>query len=105
MSNRRRVLYFVLLLTLCIYSSTGFSQSSCGPLGDPSSCGPIPQPDPTGGGNYYACSANGSWGQQCQALVLNESFARECASVWRNGYCDCNPRTLKVTGSCTYTAR
>lgn len=57
---------------------------------------------PMGGGNYKSCIADAAQNQTCQAKIVYSAFDTECINVWRNGACECDEQTHKLTGTCTY---
>jgi len=62
--------------------------------------------DPASGGNYLTCYALGTQGQGCQSVVKDQTFGTvSCATVYYSAKCNCDPKTLQATGSCTYQAR
>ena len=61
---------------------------------------------PASGGNYLSCTALGSQGQGCQAVVKDQATnVVSCATVYYSAKCNCDPKTLSATGNCTYQAR
>jgi len=62
--------------------------------------------DPASGGNYLSCTAIGSQGQGCQSVVKDQYFGTvSCATVYYSAKCNCDPKTLTASGTCTYQAR
>ena len=55
------------------------------------------------GGGYSACEALGASGQMCVIAAQDlTSNVRSCAYVTRSASCNCDSRTLTVSGICTY---
>jgi len=54
-------------------------------------------------GGYSACEALGASGQMCMIAAQDlTSNVKSCAYVTRSASCNCDSRTLNVSGICTY---
>ena len=108
------VVRVTLCLALFLAASASFAQSDDGGgvfnmEGISDGCGSTMNADQcmwgdgsdTSGGNYYYCSAKGSWGQSCQASITdNDSHMVYCQPVSRSAKCYCDPVTFKTSGNC-----
>jgi hypothetical protein len=62
--------------------------------------------NPASGGNYLSCTAVGSQNQGCQSVTKDQALGTvACSTVYYSAKCNCDPRTLSATGTCTYQAR
>ena len=57
--------------------------------------------DGSSGWSYGSCAAMGPSGETCQKKLL-DGTQYVCASVKYSARCNCDERTLKEYGSCTY---
>lgn len=77
------------------------SSGACDGTMDPDQC----MWSPMGGqnGNFYYCSAKGSWGGKCTDYVRLQSGSSGCANVTYQAHCNCDPTKKVASGMCTYT--
>lgn len=67
----------------------------CGPISGDRACYMVT-------GVYIQCTAKGSEGQTCQTTQYSGSTPVSCASVRLSASCQCDTRTYRSTGICSY---